>query len=174
MTAVNHTEMMTLKDQFEYVIDNGSIKETQIGDVKLEVFNPKKVKTEKAGIIIITSSIYMLEMYKQLMDTNLPDSIIVYIFPFMQMVTKNKMDLNLLKKIKDEKSEVRIPKIIHSFWFSGDEKPQAYSKCIETWWEKLPDYKIIEWNMKNYEWEKHPFMRRCKKQVKTYILGVRT
>ncbi len=43
----------------------------------------------------------------------------------------------------------KIPKLIHYFWFSNEEKPPLIQKCINSWRTYLPDYKIIEWNMKN-------------------------
>lgn len=43
-----------------------------------------------------------------------------------------------------------IPKIIHYCWFGGKEKPDSVIKCISSWKKWLPDYKIIEWNEKNF------------------------
>lgn len=43
-----------------------------------------------------------------------------------------------------------IPKIIHYCWFGKNEKTDLIKKCIRSWEEKLPDYKIMEWNEDNY------------------------
>lgn len=43
-----------------------------------------------------------------------------------------------------------IPKIIHYCWFGGKKKPKIVKECIKTWKEKMPEYKIIEWNEKNF------------------------
>lgn len=44
-----------------------------------------------------------------------------------------------------------IPKTINYFWFGRKEKPDCVNKCIEIWINKLPDYKIIEWNEDNFD-----------------------
>ena len=41
------------------------------------------------------------------------------------------------------------------------EKPESYQKCIDTWKEKCPDYKIIEWNKDNYDWTKNKFCKHA-------------
>lgn len=42
-----------------------------------------------------------------------------------------------------------VPKIIHCVWLSGDDKPAVYQNCIDSWKEKMPDYEIREWSLKN-------------------------
>lgn len=42
-----------------------------------------------------------------------------------------------------------IPKIIHYFWFGGEEKSELIQKCIESWKRNAPDFEIIEWNESN-------------------------
>lgn len=39
-----------------------------------------------------------------------------------------------------------IPKIIHFCWLSGDPYPPLVLHCINTWKDKLPDYKIVLWD----------------------------
>lgn len=52
-----------------------------------------------------------------------------------------------------------IPKIIHYCWFGGGNYPHEVEKCIDSWKKKLSDYEIIEWNEKNYDVNKWPFMK---------------
>ena len=47
-----------------------------------------------------------------------------------------------------------IPKVIHYCWFGDNEIPEKEQKCINSWKVFCPDYKIIEWNEKNYDIEK--------------------
>ncbi|WP_288060207.1 glycosyltransferase family 32 protein [Thomasclavelia cocleata] len=44
-----------------------------------------------------------------------------------------------------------IPKIIHYCWFGNKEKPKKVQECINSWYLKLPDYQIIEWNETNFD-----------------------
>ncbi|PYG89471.1 glycosyl transferase-like sugar-binding protein [Ruminiclostridium sufflavum DSM 19573] len=45
-----------------------------------------------------------------------------------------------------------IPKIIHYCWFGGSPLPISAEKCIASWRKYCPDYKIIEWNDKNFDY----------------------
>ena len=44
-----------------------------------------------------------------------------------------------------------IPKIIHYCWLSNDPIPADLLKYIDTWKEKLPDYKIMKWDFSVFE-----------------------
>lgn len=52
--------------------------------------------------------------------------------------------------------EITIPKVIHTFWFSGenvdDENtlPERYSECFKSWKKYAPDYEIKIWNLNSY------------------------
>lgn len=161
-SAVNYSELMMLSDNFAYVIDNKpQNKEAFLGDVCLPVFLPDRLKGETDCIIVLTSPIYMYDMYCQLREMNLDDSMSCVAFPFMQMIAPSYMDAGLLENVTDGTRFPKIPKTIHSFWFSGDKKPESYQRCVDTWSEKLSDYEIKEWNMDNYDYHKHPFLLKA-------------
>ena len=54
-----------------------------------------------------------------------------------------------------------IPKIIHYCWFGGGKIPDRDKRCIESWRKYCPDYKIIEWNEKNYDVNQIPYMKEA-------------
>lgn len=54
-----------------------------------------------------------------------------------------------------------IPKVIHYCWFGGKEKPTEVIRCIESWKKYCPNYKIIEWNEKNYDYQKNEYTKYC-------------
>lgn len=54
-----------------------------------------------------------------------------------------------------------IPKIIHFCWMSGDEYPELIQKCIDSWKQKLPDYKIILWSPKNFDLESSAWVKEA-------------
>ena len=162
LNAINHSELMALSKQFCYVIDNNvSERNIKLGSLVLPVYLPEKIREEEECVIILTSPVYMYDMYCQLQEMNLGNGISCYAFPFMQMASENKIENGLLKTVVGDNGNHKIPKIIHSFWFSGDEKPYAYQKCIDSWKKLLTDYEIIEWNKDNYDWHKHPFVERA-------------
>ena len=43
-----------------------------------------------------------------------------------------------------------IPKVINYCWFGNNPKSLLIIKCINSWKKYFPDYKIIEWNEKNF------------------------
>lgn len=44
----------------------------------------------------------------------------------------------------------KIPKIIHYCWFGGNQLPELAEKCIQSWKQHCPDYKIIRWDESNF------------------------
>ena len=52
-----------------------------------------------------------------------------------------------------------IPKVIHYCWFGGGPKPAVFEKCLLSWKEYFPDYKIIEWNEENTDLSYCQFLR---------------
>lgn len=49
-----------------------------------------------------------------------------------------------------------IPKVIHYCWFGHNKKSELIEKCIASWYEYCPDYKIIEWNEDNFDLQTAP------------------
>lgn len=44
-----------------------------------------------------------------------------------------------------------IPKIIHYCWFGGKEIPEEAKRCIDSWAEYLPDYRVMIWSEDTYD-----------------------
>lgn len=44
-----------------------------------------------------------------------------------------------------------MTKIVHYCWFGGAEMPTKVKKCIASWKEFFPDWKILEWNEHNFD-----------------------
>lgn len=44
-----------------------------------------------------------------------------------------------------------IPKIIHYCWFGQTDMPAFALKCIDSWKQYLPDYKLMLWNENNFD-----------------------
>lgn len=59
-----------------------------------------------------------------------------------------------------------IPKVIHYCWFGGKELSPQGKRCMESWKRYCPDYQILEWNEKNYDWKKLPYMREAYEEKK--------
>lgn len=158
---------MHILESVSYVIDNGQIGSTiQIGGDNVPVYAPSKLLKEDKCIILICSSNYMYEMYEQLQDMKLTDDISCYIFPLIMVNSTGKQDVQIKKQIEQMSEIPKIQKVIHSFWFSGDKKPDIYQKCINSWHRACPGYEIREWNMHNYDYTKNKFMKQAIKAKK--------
>ncbi|MET4614919.1 mannosyltransferase OCH1-like enzyme [Stenotrophomonas sp. 2619] len=63
-----------------------------------------------------------------------------------------------------------IPKTIHYCWFGGNALPALYSRCIDTWAEKLPDYRIVRWDESSARFDT-PFLQYCLKKKQWAFLS---
>ncbi len=160
LRQIEYTEFEDLKDRYAYVIDNSHRGNVVVSGKSLDIYPVSELRKEHECIVVLTSPIYQYEMFCQLEEMKLDDEIYCYSLPFMQHVTHDFWEDEWLKKVTDA-SEERIPKTIHGFWFSGDEKPDLYKKCLDSWHRVLPGYEIIEWNKDNYDWHKHPFLEQA-------------
>lgn len=145
-----------------YAVDNNDkCTSVMLGEKKIPVYKPEKLYDAKNCNIILSSSNFMYEMYQQLVDLNLNDTIACYFFPLILAKSVGKDNEQLKKSIFNNQSDNKINKLIHSFWFSGEKKPKAYQECVDSWKKVGPDYKIVEWNMENYDYTKNGFMRQA-------------
>lgn len=55
----------------------------------------------------------------------------------------------------------RIPKTIHYCWFGGSPLPEMAKRCIASWKKYCPDYRIIEWNEKNFDINYNNYVREA-------------
>lgn len=59
-----------------------------------------------------------------------------------------------------------IEKKIHYCWFGDKPLPKEYQDYIAGWKRLCPDYEVIEWNEKNYDVTKVPYMAQAAKAGK--------
>lgn len=117
------------------------------------------------AVILITSLVYAYEIYEQLESNNQLNDTECYILSFM-LHEMHKEKNKVVYQYTNQNLQPIIPKKIHSFWFSGDKKPELYEKCIKSWQKNCPDYDIIEWNADNYDTDKNLFMKQAMKEKK--------
>ena len=61
--------------------------------------------------------------------------------------------LGVAKCPKDYRKNIdeKIPRIIHTFWFSNDKIPDLYMKCLDSWRKYCPDFEIRIWSLNDYD-----------------------
>ncbi len=140
-----------------YLIDNNQCgQKVNILGREYRIYSPEKIKEEKTCTIIIMSSRFHLEMYQQLVEMCLPDEIECYIYPMIRI--SNFTIPQIDEHIKLLNGNKRIPKVIHSFWFSGERLPEIYEKCMDSWKRICPDFEIKIWTSSEYDITKNSFM----------------
>lgn len=155
-----------LNNHVEYIVDNNKYgnkiilneKEYKIVSVS-EMLN----NIQSDSVILLTSS-YFYNMLKQLDDIRECDGIPCFIAPIM-FLEKQKDDINIIED-NNEKEVQQIPKLIHYMWLGGGEMSDLHLKCIESWKKFCPDYEIVRWDEKNYDFSKYRYMQEAYKEKK--------
>lgn len=153
-----------MKDVLEdtvFVVDNDPSKQEtmfSIGESQFQVKNPKSLKDEENYVILITVSLaYQENICKQLVELGVHESTECYSLPLMIYNTKKANNDCVEEYFINHNCRINTPKI-HSFWFSGEEKPELYKRCLDSWYRLCPEFEIIEWSTKNYDVTKNQYM----------------
>lgn len=151
-------------DRTQFIVDNDLTKQGQkfeINDRKFLIKNVGALKEEIDYVILITASlVYQKNICEQLSELGLPENTECYSLPLMTYSSQEANNDCVDKYLEAKKNPVNVPKI-HSFWFSGEEKPDLYKRCIESWHKYCPKFEIIEWNTDNYDVTKNQYMREA-------------
>lgn len=144
-------------------IDNGQVgKEIMIFGQSYIVHSVEFLKKVSPCIVLLCGIKYMDDMYQALCEQDLPDGVECFILPLIWAVSGGQDDTDVKCLIEDGKDVAsRIEKRIHCFWFSNDRKPKEYQNCIDSWKRVCPDYEIIEWNARNYDYTRNLFMKQA-------------
>lgn len=152
-----------------FIVDNDSSKQGNTCNVlgkKLMVRSPEWLqKSERYVILITVSMAYQENICAQLESLRLQEDIECYSLRLMICDRRN-INHSCIDSYLAEHTKLLIPARIHSCWFSGEEKPDIYKKCIESWYKYCPDYEILEWNADNYDVAKNTYMKQAYEQRK--------
>lgn len=126
-------------------------------------------------VLLITTKFFN-EIVEQFSDIERLNNLDVYIYPLME----EEEEVYEAENCEIEHtSSFSIPKVIHYCWFGRGKKSELHEKCIKSWKEKCPDYKIIEWNEDNFDINMNTYVKEayeCKKYafvsdfVRLYVL----
>lgn len=153
-----------LVEKISYFIDNrkaGQVYTDRERQIPVySVLHLAEENQENIVVIICVQDIELsIDMYEELNRYNLSDNIECYCANLMlhEIVHYPKST----EYLRLSNGAAKISKVIHCFWFSGEEKPKLQRKCLESWKKFCPDYEIKEWNMKNYDITKNKFMQQA-------------
>lgn len=152
-----------------YIVDNDKSKQGKEFGIAGNNFLIQDINTlynnKNYVILIVVSLAYHKNICEQLKTLNLSDNIECYSLPLMTY-RYNKADNACIDSYFSVHKSPINKTIIHSFWFSGEEKPDLYKKCIESWHKYCTDFEIIEWNAHNYDVKKNKYMFEAFEQQK--------
>jgi len=111
-------------------------------------------KSPEEAVILITCSdtegvVRQLEEIAALKDVPVYGMYVMLAKQFMSSMYEGPLRLG---------DTMQIPKKIHYCWFGHSEMPQKNREYIESWRRNCPDYEIIEWNERNYDYTKNQYM----------------
>lgn len=151
------------------VVDNDHSKHgasSRIGKKDIQIRGTEELARQGGYVILLAASmVYQAEICEQLLHMGLAQDLECFSLPLM-IYNKDKADNSCVEPYFAVHTEKRIPARIHCFWFSGEEKPEIYKRCIESWHKYCPDYEITEWNSENYDITKNSYMEQAYGQGK--------
>lgn len=151
---------LQLPMKISYVVDKCGRTTFDIQEHTVNVYNPKVLEQENNCVVLVSSTKYMLDIYQELLEMSLPDTVECYFWSFVRSVQPEEEITNALRTLL-KKTLDRAPRIIHTFWFSGDPLPEEYQKCLDSWKKYCPDYEIKIWNQETYDCGKQEFVKRA-------------
>lgn len=144
-----------IPSRVKYIVDNMRVGEKINWCGKEHIIRePNCILGEKNCTIIIVNKNNLSDIVAQIDSMNLDDSISLVYFYFIvaKSCGKDSLLLNEMGEVEvnEMKSFPRIPKKIHTFWFSGEELPKEYRYCIDSWNKYCPEYDVIVWDLNSY------------------------
>lgn len=150
-------------DSIAGYIDNGKAgQEITVAGCSRPINSVEYLRTVDQAVVLLCSTRQLDGMYQALCGQNLPDSVECFVLPLIWAVSDGTDDADIIGRIRmSEETPERINRKIHCFWFSGEEKPEEYQCCIDSWKRVCPDYEIMEWNAGNYDCCKTLFTKQA-------------
>lgn len=146
-------------EKVEYLVDNSPAKwETtyQIGSRQHKIMSLEQLLQEDVSkLVIFISCSYFAEIVEQLNTIEKLNNVECYIYYFMFALSEHS-DICIKRR-----KECLIPPAIHYCWFGGNELPDLYKRCIESWHKYCPDYEIKEWNESNCDINENLFVKQA-------------
>ncbi len=141
-----------LLKHIDFFIDNdvNKLGESTIGARTFRIVSSDYFLSLKSydDIVLLITTKFFNEVISQFSNIEKLNDLEVYIYPLMEEAE----EIYEADDCKIERIETSpIPKVIHYCWFGRGKKGDLAEKCIKSWKEKCPDYKIIEWNEDNFD-----------------------
>jgi hypothetical protein len=122
------------------------------------VYNPDVLKNIDSNYVILLTNSKFSSILEYLESLENLDDVDIYIIPLIQIeLARSALEISI-DKYNDKQL---IPKTIHYCWFGNIPIPEEIQRYINSWKKYCPDYKIVEWNDKNYNYLDIPYVREA-------------
>lgn len=161
---INDFQDMGIANKIVAVLDNNEKKyntEVTMGEKKINVISVEEFCKNFSvdDYIFLVTCADAVSVYRQLQQIEVLRDVDCYILQFVKGKTNEIDDKNRHYPADFKVSEKPvIPKVIHYCWFGETEIPEQNREWMASWKKYCPDYEIIEWNEKNYDFKKNRFM----------------
>lgn len=151
-------------DLYDYVdcfidMDKGKTGQfVKIGNRAYEIKTPDYLYKKYEGLVLLITNSKFFPVVRFLDQIEALNAAEGYVIPIMQI---DKIEQAKSIEITRQYEKPLIPKIIHYCWFGEKTLPDFLKKCIWSWREMCPDYRIVEWNEKNYNVNKHKYTKEA-------------
>jgi len=143
------------------MIDNDRTKQggtIRVGNNLAKVYSPSDVLKKydfSQTVLVITVYAYQ-EIVEVLNSDSSFGSVTCYIYSMLKY-----NNLKVADSLKKVSSTPLIPPVIHYIWFGGEPIPANLQLCVNSWYEKCPEYRIIKWDESNYDINKNAYTKYC-------------
>lgn len=167
--AMHTIQISSLKNNKVYFADNFIFgKKKKIANKVYKILSIKEMleRITKNSVVLITINA-VEEVYMQLSGLISSIQVECYIYSFLLAYDQDQrvMSVEFNNSFRRSKEEL-IPKILHYCWFGDKAIPKKNLQWMKSWEKFCPDYKIIEWNERNYDVSKNRYMFEAYKAKK--------
>lgn len=107
------------------------------------------------SLLMITSPIYAPDIVAELDEIPEFDGLECFLQVIIRSTKEN------IPEYSFSKGKQIIPKTIHYIWIGDNPLPKSFKNNIDTWRKYNPEYEIICWNEKNYNFKKCDYVREA-------------
>ena len=148
-------EASGLVNNVEWLIDCSADKigtDVSLSGRTITVYGPDILRGQTDNTIIIAAPVDYQTIRKEVQEKDYLNDVEMIAGAVLTESWYDLCLMNVKKPPEDYRrfQDQKIPKKIHTFWFSSDPIPVEYENCMGTWRRFCPDYEIIVWNLKTY------------------------
>lgn len=162
---IKHSQFINeWSEQILFFVDSDEQKcgtKYQLGNKQYDICSISELDSihDDSIVIMITTSLqHIMSICSYLDQLRHLSSCLCFSLVLLLNVNAEQIDDSAIDSLLCSNIPVLNSKLIHTFWFSGEEIPRSYQKCLDSWKRYCPDYEIKIWNSNNYDVTQNAYM----------------